>query len=111
MDRNERKAATAAYKEKKVVSGIYAVRCLPPGQVWLGRAPDLATIQSRLWFTLRQGGHPHRLLQEAWSSYGAEAFEFEIIERIEDDEPAYARERRLKERLEHWLQRLQASRI
>lgn len=111
MDRNERKAVTAAYKEKKIASGIYAVRCVPPGQVWLGRAPDLATIQNRLWFTLRQGSHPHRSLQEVWRSYGAEAFEFDIIELIADDEPVYARERMLKERLDHWLQRLQASRI
>ena len=50
-----RKAAVAAYKERKVETGIYAVRCTASDQVWVGIAPDLSTIQNRLWFTLRQG--------------------------------------------------------
>jgi hypothetical protein len=34
MKASDRKAATAAYKEQKVVAGIYTVRCSASGEVW-----------------------------------------------------------------------------
>ena len=55
MNRETRKAAVAAYKERKAEPGIYAVRCMASGQAWVGGAPDLATIWNRVSFTLRQG--------------------------------------------------------
>jgi hypothetical protein len=33
----DRKAAVAAYKERKSACGIYALRCGPSGEVWVGR--------------------------------------------------------------------------
>lgn len=111
MQGNERKAAVAAYKERKVVAGIYAVRCVPTGACWVGRAPNLEKIQNRVWFSLRQDSHPHRDLQAAWREHGPDAFTFEIVEQIDDEEAAYLRERILKERLAHWLSELKAQAI
>ncbi|MFG1396047.1 GIY-YIG nuclease family protein [Roseixanthobacter pseudopolyaromaticivorans] len=108
MKSEARKAAVAAYKERKVAAGIYAVRCQPTGQYWLGRAPDLSTIQNRIWFSLRQGGHPSRALQAAWNTHGAEAFTFAQIERLDVEESAYVRDALLKERLHHWRAQLRA---
>jgi hypothetical protein len=102
MNPKQRKAAVAAYRERKAVAGIYAVTCRPSGQRWIGRAPDLGTIQNRLWFTLRQGGCPHQALQAAWNRHGPDAFSLEIIERIEDEALAYVRDGILKDRLSHW---------
>jgi hypothetical protein len=102
MNRDQRKAAVASYRERKAVAGIYAVVCRPTGQRWIGRAPDLGTIQNRLWFTLEQGGYPHRALQAAWNQYGGDAFSLEIVERIEDEALAYVRDGILKDRLLHW---------
>jgi hypothetical protein len=62
MDGETRRAAVAAYKERKPRMGIYAVRCAVTGQCWVGRAMDLAKIQNRLWFTLRMGNNTHRTL-------------------------------------------------
>jgi hypothetical protein len=62
------------------------VRCAPSGQIWIGQAPDLDKVQSRLWFTLRFGNSPHRSLQEAWVAHGADGFAFEILERLKDEE-------------------------
>lgn len=111
MHGHERKAATAAYKERKAAAGIYALRCVPSGACWVGRAPDLEKIQNRVWFSLRQDSHPHRNLQAAWREHGPDAFTFEIIEKIKDEEAAYLRERILKERLAHWLAALKAEAI
>jgi hypothetical protein len=108
MQGSDRKAAIAAYKEQKAAAGIYAVRCGPSGQCWVGRAPNLSTIQNRIWFGLRQGGDPHRSLQAAWKEHGPEAFTFEVVERLEDEDSAYIRDRTLKERFDHWVKELGA---
>jgi len=111
MKGEDRKAAVAAYKERKVEAGIYAIRCLPSGRIWVGGAPDLSTIQNRHWFILRQGGHTHRPLQEAWATHGSEAFTFEIVERLDEEEIGYVRDRLLKEGLARWVEQLGAVRI
>ena len=62
----DRKAAIAAYKERKPAVGIYLIRCRASGQCWIGASPTLDTIQNRHWFTLRQGSFPQPALQAAW---------------------------------------------
>ena len=103
MNDSDRRASLAAYKERKVQAGIYAVRCAATGEQWIGKAPDLATIQNRLWFTLKQGSNPHRSLQEAWTLHGADAFSFEVVEQVEEEALQFGRERALKRRLDHWI--------
>lgn len=111
MKGEDRKAAVAAYKERKAAAGIYAVRCAPTGQRWIGRAADLSTIQNRLWFTLRQGNSPNRVLQAAWREHGSDNFTFEVIERLDDEELAYVRDRALRDRLAYWQAELEAEAI
>jgi hypothetical protein len=38
MTETTRKAAVAAYKERKIAAGIYAIRCVASDQVWIGSA-------------------------------------------------------------------------
>jgi len=102
MTPDQRKAAIASYKERKAVGGIYAVTCRASGQRWIGRAADLATIQNRLWFTLRQGGGPNPSLQSAWNSYGPDAFTLDVLERFDDEELVYVRDRLSTERVSYW---------
>jgi len=111
MDKSERKAAISAYKERKVAAGIFAVRCAPSGECWVGRTTDLSKIQNRLWFSLRQGSSPHASLNAAWQTHGDDAFTFEIVEELEDNESAYVRDSALKERHAHWLSELNAGAI
>ena len=98
----DRKAAIAAYKERKVFAGIYAVRC--------GQALNLEKVQNRIWFTLRQGGHPCRSLQAAWKAHGEAGLTFAECERLDEDETetAYIRDALLKERMQRWLAELKA---
>lgn len=102
MKGTERKAAIAAYKERKVVAGIYAIRCAPTGKVWVGSAPNLDTIQNRIWFQMRQTASTNRALQAAWDEAGADAFSFEIVEKLDEENSAYFQAAALKERLQHW---------
>jgi hypothetical protein len=107
----DRKAAIAAYKERKAIIGIYLVRCLASGEVWVGQSPNLDTVQNRIWFTLRQGSSPHPRLQKAWRDHGADSFVFEVVEQLEDEESPYFRDALLKKHLEHWRSKLQAEAI
>ena len=111
MNRDQRKAAVAAYRERKSMAGIYAVVCRPSNERWVGRALDLDAIQNRLWFTLRQGNCAYRSLQASWSAHGPEAFALEIVERLDDEMLGYVRDRALKERLAHWCSALVADAI
>lgn len=110
MRAKDRKAAVAAYKKRKTIAGVYQVRCAVSGEAWIGHCADVSTIQNRIWFTLRLGSCPDNSLQQAWTSHGAEAFSLEILERVEEDD-AYIRHARLKERAEHWRDRHQAQSI
>lgn len=104
----DRKAATAAYKERKTIAGIYVVRCAASAEVWVGQAPNLATIQNRIWFNLRQGSHPCRTLQAAWNAHGEAGLTFAECERLENEESAYVRNALLNERALHWRTVLKA---
>lgn len=106
-----RKAAIAAWKERKSVAGIFAIRCMATSQVWVGQTPDLEKIQNRIWFTLRQGSHTCRSLQTAWAAHGPDGFAFETCERLEEEESAYIREGLLKERAGHWRKALSAEAV
>ena len=98
----QRKAAVAAYKERKSEAGIFAVTCAATGERWIGCAPDLSTIQNRLWFTLRQNGHRRGSLQAAWNAHGPEVFSLEAIETLDEETLAYVRDRVLAERQAYW---------
>ncbi len=104
----DRKAAIAAYKERKTVAGIYAIRCPATGEIWVGRAPDLDSIWRRLSFELGTGNRRTPGLQAAWDTHGAEGLSFEVLERIEE-EIDYVRDKLLKARLDHWTTTLGAT--
>ncbi len=102
MKSEDKKAAIAAYKKRENAAGIFAVRCAASGQAWVGQTLNLDTVQNRIWFTLRMGSHSARDLQSAWTAHGADAFAFEPLEQLEDEESNYVRDALLKERAIHW---------
>ncbi|MDI1262647.1 MAG: GIY-YIG nuclease family protein [bacterium] len=108
---SDRKAAIAAYKERKTIAGIFVIRCAATGQAWVGQAPNLETIQNRIWFSLRQGSHTCRSLQAAWKDHGPDSLTLEECERLEDEETAYIRAALLKERMQHWRTELGAEAV
>ena len=111
MDRSERKAAVSAYKERKPVAGVYAVRCAATDEEWVGAAPDVSTIWTRRSFALKQGIETNRAFQATWNAHGAESFAFRILEEIDLEQLTYGRERALKERVQHWREMLGAAAI
>ena len=111
MSRIDRKAAIDAYKQRKVLGGVYTVTCVATGERWIGAANDLSTIKNRIWFTLGNGNAQWASLQKAWIAHGRDRFTFSEIERLNEDLEPYAREMALKERLAHWQAELGADTI
>jgi hypothetical protein len=109
MDRQSRKEAIAAYKERDPAHGVYAVVCNATGEAWVGATAHVDTRRNGLWFTLRLGTSPHASLQAAWKQHGEAEFRFEELERLRPDFPALSRRDELKTRQALWRARLQAS--
>jgi hypothetical protein len=111
MKTPDRKSAIAAYKERKPHAGIFAIRCAADGKIWVGSAPDLGTIQNRIWFTLKHGGNGNAALKAAYAVHGEAGLCFEILERIEAEEDAYIRGKILLAQANHWREKLAAQSI
>ncbi len=104
MDKQSRREAIAAYKERKVRQGVYVVRCAASGEAWLGLSRNLDAQWNSISMGLRHGSYRNKALQAAWAAHGADAVALEVIEVVDtEDLSPYMREGRLKERLAHWL--------
>lgn len=108
MSKDRKKAAIAAYKERKLAAGIYAVRCSATGQVWVGSTPTLDSTQNRIWFSLRHGGSPFPAMQQSWNEHGSDSFSFEKLEQLSEEESGYVLSSRLEERAQYWTEKLGA---
>ena len=108
MKTEDKKAAITGWKKRKTAPGIFAVRCAASGEVWIGQTLNLDTVQNRIWFSLRAGGHDNAGLKSAWAAHGADAFSFEPLEALEDEELSYVRDASLRERAIHWRTTLNA---
>ncbi|HEY6989255.1 MAG TPA: GIY-YIG nuclease family protein [Bryobacteraceae bacterium] len=80
-----RKEAAKAFKARKVPKGIFAIRCRITGAVWVDSSPNLGAARNGAWFQLRCGLHRDKRLQEEWNACGEEAFDFAVLETLDDD--------------------------
>lgn len=110
MEQSARRAAVVAYKAFKRTAGVYAVRCMPTGEVWIGRSADLAAQRNSLDFQLRHGPN-NPAIRAAWTAHGAESFQFEPLEAAPETLTPAGRNDFLKARLKHWRETLGAAAI
>ena len=109
MEKQRRREIANAYKEKKVVQGVFAVRCAPTGQTWLGLSRNLEAQQNSIWFSLRMGSNSNKPMQAAWKQHGEEAFELSTVEVVDTEKLSpYLRQALLRDRLKHWLVEMDA---
>ena len=104
-----RKEAIQAYKERKIPRGAFVVRCTSSGSVWVGSSPYLDAARNGIWFSLRAGSpFNNKALQEEWNRHGEPTFEFEILEKLDDDVSPLALADLLKEKKRDWADQLRA---
>ncbi|ABS61658.1 conserved hypothetical protein [Parvibaculum lavamentivorans DS-1] len=109
MEKSRRKELVRDFKKREALPGIFAVRCLATGEVWIGPSRNLEAQQNSIWFQLRLGNHRVTAMQAAWNAHGEENLVYEIVERMEDaDMTPYLLQSLLKERLAFWRKELSA---
>lgn len=67
------------------IAGVYQIRCLPTGKVYIGSAVNLGRRWQQHRSSLRRGEHGNPYLQQAWMKYGEDQFEFSVLECVERD--------------------------
>ena len=102
-----RRELARQYKQAFPCMGIYALRCDAAGLLRLGSSRNAEGTLNRLRFELVRGAHRDRALQQAWSTHGAEAFRFEVIDRVKErDDPAFDYDAELASLLALWRSEL-----
>ena len=107
----DKKEAARQYKARKIPRGAFALRCKPTGEVWVDASPNLEAARNGAWFQLRLNSHRHKALQAQWNAHGEQAFEFEILETLDEDVAPLILRDLLKERKHHWASQLGATAI
>lgn len=71
----------------KKEKGIYSIHCIENNKYYIGQTID--SLENRWWSSKSslKGGYYHLYdLQEDWNKYGENAFEFEIVHILKEDE-------------------------
>jgi hypothetical protein len=103
----DRKALIREYKESQRPMGVFRVRNTVNEKSFIGASVDLPSMLNRQQSQLRMGGHPNKALQKDWNEYGAEAFEFEVLDTLQLSERVdYNPTADLKALEELWLDKL-----
>ena len=66
-------------------SGIYQIRNLVNGKVYVGSAVNLRARMQSHFGELKNNKHNNRHLQRAYDKYGLDKFVFEVLEYVEKD--------------------------
>ncbi|MGC1460771.1 MAG: GIY-YIG nuclease family protein [Terracidiphilus sp.] len=108
QSKESKKEAVRQFKERKSLLGAYAIRCTVTGRVWVGASKNLNATKNGSWFTLRNGLHREKSLQEEWTAHGESAFLYEILVELDEDIHPLEVDDLLKEQKQKWLLQLGA---
>lgn len=96
------------YIETTRPMGVYQVKNLANGKIFIDSSLEVNGKMNRVKFQLDHGSHPNINLQNDFKEFGADKFEFKIIDYLEPKEDAksdYAEDLRMLE--EMWIDKLQ----
>ena len=68
------------------MQGIYKITNISNDKVYIGQAVNIKARFSKHKWALRNNKHHSILLQRSWNKHGEEAFKFEIIEYVDDQD-------------------------
>jgi len=103
-----KKALKNQYKQTLPPMGIYQIRNLVNGKIFLGSSLNLHGKSNSFRFQLKSGLHVNSSLQKDYLEFGGENFVFEIVDTLEPQEdPAYDYRKDLKVFEEMWIDKLQ----
>lgn len=107
MEKEKRKRLVEEYKLKKTTGGVYMVRNQETGTFFLKGDTNLEGSKNRFEFSQKTGSCVFHQLRREWDQYGPAAFEFVVLEEIEQkaEESGAAFKDRLKKLEEKWKEK------
>lgn len=107
MDKEQRRAAAEAFKTRRRLGGVYCIKNTATGKQLIAGSSDLRGSENRFRFAQMTGSCVEYTLQNDWKQYGAQAFTFEALETLEqnEDQELAAFREDLAMLLALWLQR------
>ncbi len=106
--RKRRAELKRAYKESRPSMGIYQIRNKVNGKLFIDSSKNLAGSKTSREFQLRMGKIPSSpSLQKELAVYGADAFEFTVLEELPPPQPGERAERQLMAAKLRWQEKLQ----
>lgn len=103
-----RRALVHAYKETRPPAGVFVIRNLVNGRIYVGGSLNLEGAMNRHRFELNMRSHRNKLLLKDWLEHGAERFSFEVVDHIKErDDPHFDYEAELQNLLPLWRDELQ----
>ena len=104
MDKSEIKKA---YKQSKRSMGVYRIKTSQNDKLYIGFATDLDARFNRHKSELKFGSHRNKELQQIWNACGESAFDFEILDVLDQDDNTEASSyEELRVLTEMWVQKL-----
>ena len=96
-----RKELKEEYKQMKFPIGVFQIRNTVNNKIYVESSIDLNAIWHRHRLQLNVGNHLNAELQKDWKELGEEKFRYEILEEIEQKDPAkdYAKEAKVLEQM------------
>jgi len=79
---DKKKELKKAYLQNHPPMGIYQIRNLANGKVFVGSSPNLPGALNSNKFQLSAGSHRNKTLQREWSELGEDKFAFEILDEL-----------------------------
>lgn len=99
----EMKQEYKLYKSKK---GVYQIKNIRNGKILIGSSTDLVAIWNRQKTQLNFGNHPNKELQKEWNDLGPDAFEYEMLSEIKEEEIERDYKNEAKELAELFIQEI-----
>ncbi|MCK6606505.1 MAG: GIY-YIG nuclease family protein [Ignavibacteriaceae bacterium] len=95
-------------KELKTPMGVYQIKNLVNGKVFIGSAYNVPGKLNGHQFTLKIGSHINPDLQKEYNQFGAGNFEFGMLDELKyKEDPDYNYKEDLKFLEEAWIEKLQ----
>ncbi|MBM7563130.1 GIY-YIG nuclease family protein [Paenibacillus sacheonensis] len=106
MDKGKRKELLENFKEIKTLMGIIQIRNKANGKIFIDAYPNLKNKWLTLQMQLNTGRFANAQLQKDWKEFGAEGFDYEVLEEKDAGEIADVKWE-MKQLEKKWRERLQ----
>lgn len=103
-----KQAYTAKVAEEDVEDGVFQIKNLINGKIYIGSAKDIRNLK-RLNFELNMGSFINAGLQKDWTELGEESFTIEVLDSFKRCDNPMTNSKKLREMLRSWKEKLESS--